>query len=149
MCWHSNAYFSLFSSLFFFDFHRTNFPDSTGFTEFRSCWLCNFRYLFLRSATMSTLRAGRDCYLNRKDDSRRIAAHMRDLITARVSEASIVARVTRLFGGDVFICLRPMQSPLAADEILRSGEPERFRFCETMHPELPLQGDNRSFRRLQ
>src|ERR1700730_7408107 len=25
MCWHSNAYFSLFSSLFFFDFHRTNF----------------------------------------------------------------------------------------------------------------------------
>ena len=45
---------------------------------------------------------------------------MRDLITARVSEASIVARVTRLFGGDVFICLRPMQSPLAADEILRT-----------------------------
>jgi hypothetical protein len=24
-CWHSNAYSSLFSSLFFFDFHRTNF----------------------------------------------------------------------------------------------------------------------------
>src|SRR3984893_17758397 len=27
-CWHSNAYFSLFSSLFFFDFHRTNFSRS-------------------------------------------------------------------------------------------------------------------------
>jgi hypothetical protein len=26
-CWHSNAYFSLFSSLFFFDFHRTNFSS--------------------------------------------------------------------------------------------------------------------------
>jgi phosphatidylglycerol---prolipoprotein diacylglyceryl transferase len=38
-------FFLLFSSLFFFDFHRTSFPDSTGpLTEFRSCWLCYFRY---------------------------------------------------------------------------------------------------------
>src|SRR6266404_575352 len=36
-CWHSNAYSSLFSSLFFFDFHRTNFSrffDPVGFAIF-------------------------------------------------------------------------------------------------------------------
>src|ERR1700730_17714246 len=42
-CWHSNAYSSLFSSLFFFDFHRTNFSrfrrtfhsfDPVGFATF-------------------------------------------------------------------------------------------------------------------
>src|ERR1700730_16317011 len=29
-CWHSNAYFSLFSSLFFFDFHRTDLSRFRG-----------------------------------------------------------------------------------------------------------------------
>src|ERR1700738_3471081 len=42
-CWHSNAYSSLFFSLFFFDFHRTNFSrfrrtfhsfDPVGFAIF-------------------------------------------------------------------------------------------------------------------
>src|SRR6202035_640517 len=45
MCWHSNAYFSLFSSLFFFDFHRTNFSGfRRTFHQFRSGWLCYFCY---------------------------------------------------------------------------------------------------------
>ncbi len=42
-CWHSNAYFSLFSSLFFFD-PPNGFVQFRGTLQFRSCWLCYFRF---------------------------------------------------------------------------------------------------------
>jgi hypothetical protein len=43
-CWHNNAYFSLFSSLFLFD-PPNRFVKFRGTCHsFRSCWLCYFRY---------------------------------------------------------------------------------------------------------
>jgi hypothetical protein len=70
-CWHSNAYFSLFSSLLFFDFHRTDLSrfrgtfhsfDPVGFAIFAmfrwSCPMCegasekrNEEYLRLKILT--------------------------------------------------------------------------------------------------
>src|ERR1700730_8349401 len=43
-CWHSNAYFSLFSSLFFFDPPNRFVQIPRDLSQFRSCWLCYFCY---------------------------------------------------------------------------------------------------------
>src|SRR3984893_15658199 len=43
-CWHSSAYFSLFSSLFFFDPPNRFVQIPRDLSWFRSCWLCYFRY---------------------------------------------------------------------------------------------------------
>src|ERR1700730_2171653 len=43
-CWHSNAYFLLFSSLFFFDPPNRFVQIPRDLSSFRSCWLCYFRY---------------------------------------------------------------------------------------------------------
>ena len=47
----------LFSSLFFFDFHRTNFSGfRRTFHQFRSGWLCYFCYFGLHPVQVSALR---------------------------------------------------------------------------------------------